>query len=125
MDYDLKVIEFDIESDLEDALRKLELTNMGDFYAIIAGYDNDPRELGDIPEVVALCQRMVEAGLLPFFTESAFLDLNTSKPASHPGNLPPGFGAFEVWSLAQGRLTGGKLVFNEDHIKEFRGVHYG
>jgi hypothetical protein len=56
----------------------------------VNGYDNDPRELGEIPEAVALLRRFVEVGGLGMLVERS-----TS-----------GLGALNAWGIATGQITG-------------------
>jgi hypothetical protein len=56
----------------------------------ISDFDHDPRELNEIPEVWAFCQRLVDIGFI------ADLDAFTSVAGGSPLPLPVGLGAFEV-----------------------------
>jgi len=86
---------------------------------VIMGYDDDPRELDQIPEVRALCARLWELGLPSFlevFTSVAEL---TPRPLDGKG-CGLGLGAYEVWQLANGRSQAGlpKVVLQDD-LKAF------
>jgi hypothetical protein len=93
---------------LIDVMRRLkEKRQLGENVistCVITGFDNDRRELGEIPEVRAFCRRLVGRGFI------AWLDLSTSieayAPASVAGEWPAyhrlELGAFEVWAISEG-----------------------
>jgi hypothetical protein len=67
----------------------------------IAGYDEDPRELRDIPEAVELCKRLVRLGYL------SFLDVATTVREFPTFNRGTSLGAWEVWRLARHEYEAG------------------
>ena len=68
----------------------------------IMGYENDPRELGDIPRVRGFCRRLVNLGLL------SVLHITTTIAgfAKSPLTMAEcnGLGAFEVWLMAENKM---------------------
>lgn len=78
------------------------------FTLFVSGYDDDPRELWEIPEVVDFFHRCIDAGvisLLPFST------MVTPNPV-------PGLGALEVWLMAHGRWSRGTSRISPDDIAD-------
>lgn len=61
-------------------------------YATVNGYDNDPRELWQIPEVVALCERVIESGLISLFHSNL------------EDRVPMLWGAWDVYMAATGSI---------------------
>lgn len=65
----------------------------------ISGFNDDPRELFDIPEAVALCRRLVELGFI------SGLNVCTSLPPCPDHERLHGlWGAFEVWLCSEGLM---------------------
>jgi hypothetical protein len=89
-------------TDLMHQLREQRLTGAQvTAVCVIAGFDDDPRELGEVPEVRAFCRRLVDAGFI------SWLDVSTSIPALRNPKLSgigmmAGLGAYEVWGMAEG-----------------------
>jgi hypothetical protein len=88
------------ENDLKGIIRGLypmvKGTDSG-AYLSVSGYDSDPREVYDIPEVVELFKKCVKLGLISLLECTVTLK-NYIKPSFE------GFGiaAFEVWWIAKG-----------------------
>tara|TARA_Y100000034_G_scaffold136085_2_gene210722 strand:+ start:1131 stop:1658 length:528 start_codon:yes stop_codon:yes gene_type:complete len=64
----------------------------------VDGYDNDERELYDIPEVVDLFKRLMAEGFI------SLLEVSTSIEEMAPEGMPvpfPGLGALEVWAMSE------------------------
>lgn len=78
------------------------------FTLTISGYDDDPRELWEIPEAVKFCQKLLDIGF------PAVLDIG-SRHDDLPGH--PGFGLIEIWFVASGRIKkkGDVIVTPEDY----------
>jgi len=124
-EYDLKVIALEVRQtneDLQDMAHKLYPTMKNDeegFFLTISGYDDDPRELWQIPETIDLCQRIVKTGLVALLnTSSQIKDLMPERfqEIDGPG---PGLGAFEVWIFGEGKMQPGGAVFGLDTMKDF------
>lgn len=77
-------------------------------YLEVGGYDHDSRELGDIPEVQSLCERLIESGLISFMHVNVVPDRN-----------PMLWGAFDVWACAQGRIKNGVINVSKEEILAF------
>jgi hypothetical protein len=86
----------------------------------VAGFDHDPRELGEIPEARALCRRAVQLGLI------SWLDVSTVIPElCHPAlaglRAGAGLGAFELWAISEGLVRGaGKHAVTKETLERFR-----
>jgi hypothetical protein len=65
------------------------------FLFTVAGYNNDPRELWEIPEVIAFFKRLIDIGFLSVLEPVAQI--------ADPGG--PAFGALEVWMVATGQIN--------------------
>jgi hypothetical protein len=83
----------------------------------ISDYDDDPRELHEIPEVQAFCRRPVDLGFI------ADLDVTTSIAGLARVGPQAGLGAFDVWALAEGMIgQTGMTEITEDTLLRFRDV---
>ena len=81
----------------------------------IGGFDDDPRELGQIPEARALCRRLVGIGFI------SWLDVCTSIPQLKGIGMEAGLGAFEVWAIAEGILgAAGGYDIPKETLAHFR-----
>jgi hypothetical protein len=65
---------------------------------LVRGFDDDPRELFDIPEVRAFCRRIVNLGFI------SYLDFTTFFDPEMPEEAKKAWGAAEVWLCSEGRL---------------------
>jgi hypothetical protein len=82
----------------------------------IIGYDDDPRELHEIPEVSEFCKRVVNRGMLTILYPS------TTFPWSpYPMKKYMGLGAFELWALANGKMDRyfNKEVVSPEDVEQF------
>src|SRR4051812_26837848 len=73
--------------------------------AHITGYDNDHRELWEIPAVIDFAARWVAAGGLSLLKVSTFLQVNHTNTGSELQQKWPGIGALEMWLLSRGELS--------------------
>ena len=78
----------------------------------IEGFNEDARELWEIPEVVSLFERLVASGFI------SLLEISTSCPFLIEQELP-GLGAFEVWLASVGLLKTGQTQINARILGEF------
>ncbi len=62
---------------------------------LVDGFDDDKRELYQIPEARALFRRLVKLGLI------SYLEVHVTLPHSDPA-LSHGLGALEIWSMSEG-----------------------
>jgi hypothetical protein len=127
-EYDLKVIALEIdqtEKDLQEMAYKLS-GEMG-FYLTISGFDDDSRELWQIPEAIDLCRRIVKTGFIAVLEASSSVEgIRTSDSDPGLGILTHaafiGLGAFEVWVFSEGRMKSGGVTFSKNDIFEFYNV---
>lgn len=104
----------DLREQMRQMKRVREARALPNVICVLRGFDTDPRQLWQIPEVRAFCVRLVDQGFI------SYLD-----PATHLPQCPPwartGFGALEVWLIARGMFTGGPLDVGAEHVERFRG----
>jgi hypothetical protein len=82
----------------------------------VDGYNDDPRELGEIPEVQDFCERLVDLGFIADLTPSLMLFPQDNLP------IPRGsaFGSLEVWCTGQGMLgPAGRVDLETDRLMSF------
>jgi hypothetical protein len=87
----------------------------------IAGYDLDPRELWEIPEVQDLCKRLVAIGYISLLDTMPNIDL-PGCPAI-PVEYGRPWGAWEVWTVACGLQRGQDIdlqVYGLEFLKALR-----
>jgi len=79
----------------------------------ISGYDDDPRELHEIPESIAFFKRLSDIGFISILEVSSSVDgiARIPKPS-------PGLGAFEVWAFGNQKVTANS-EFGSSILKEF------
>ena len=90
---DTKITDEQIRRLIIDCMPLME--NGGECAIAIDGFNDDPRELWQIPEVVDICKRLFAMGACSALTISIHFDkrfgaLDIAKP----------YGAFEIWLLA-------------------------
>lgn len=76
----------------------------------INGYNDDPRELWEIPEVRALCQRVESSGLI------GLLHVNIGE------RLELLIGAWDIYAFARGLVRSKRVVVTPDHLADFQRV---
>ena len=64
------------------------------------GYDDDPRELWEVPEVVTLFKRMIDMGMLSIMWPNV-------PGAEDYDPHPLGLGALQLWAIATGQMKKG------------------
>jgi hypothetical protein len=86
---------------------------------IIQGFEDDPRELWEIPEVQAHLRRLVDFGFIAILARSTGV-----RELGVPDYLAdcPGFGAFEVWAHGRGLLRTGSNEIPEALVEMFEGT---
>jgi hypothetical protein len=89
--------------------------------AKIGGYEDDPREVWDIPEARRLCQRLVDLGLIAVLEVSALLaeDEKLQRDREAGKDVFVGAGALEVWMLAKGRVKSRVLMVTPEDLDDF------
>jgi hypothetical protein len=65
----------------------------------IGGYDDDERELWEIPEVRAFCRRLMTLGF------PSWLDPFTTLPEIRDHPFKDSFGSLEIWLVAKGKMS--------------------
>ncbi len=92
------------DEEIKDAVRNLQpvcLEKQQGFCLTISGFDDDPRELYEIPEVVAFAERLVKYGFM------SCLHVTTTIEDLIPqfkGRKLPGLGALELWLFASKQM---------------------
>jgi hypothetical protein len=72
-------------------------------YCFLHGFDDDPRDLVDIPEARRFCDLLLESGFAGVLTPSSDPALCMASRRDFPEETPcRPFGAFEVWTTAKG-----------------------
>lgn len=106
----------DLMKAMRDARRG---TEFGHIVCLIDGFNKDSRELFEIPEVRALCRRLVTQGFI------SYLDFSTIFPGAEP-RLAKAWGALEVWLCGEGRAWKQAKTFSKkqamDLVNEFKAV---
>jgi hypothetical protein len=108
------------DSDLTEQMALMKKTMDADKEACcrctIRGFNDDPRELWEIPEAKKLAQRPVDIGFI------AWLEGSVLMPEIRRGpdvNLQSGMGALEVWALAKGKMKGIAMTLSRDDLTGF------
>jgi hypothetical protein len=85
----------------------------GDVVTTCCSFDQDPREVWEIPEFQAHCKRLVEFGYL-----ATLISSTTWKYLGAPPYLlnSPFLGAFEVWAYSNDLFLGGKMTMIKDEV---------
>ncbi len=85
-DKTLRIYQLDVSTtieELEASVRKFgaDVLATGEpYYALVSGYDDDPRELSQIPEVADLCQRVIDSGFIGLLGDNAEIDVDKENP---------------------------------------------
>ena len=117
--YDLKLVAVETgqtEKDLSEmAIKLTAFVNDEGFYLTISGYDDDSRELWEIPEAIELCKRIISSGLIVVLKGSSQVK---ELGARDFGGLPAPLGAFEVWAFSEGRMKHGGAGFSKTDLSD-------
>lgn len=100
--------------DYDRALYNKEDGSKDGMQLVTVGFEDDPRELADIPEAVALLRGFVRCGGLGLLVLAVWIE---EIPNYIPPALPLGLGAMEVWAIAEGKVKGDRM---EIEPREFR-----
>lgn len=87
------------------------MANKQGFILTISGYDDDPRDIWDIPEAVQFAKRLIDIGLV------SYLETATIELSEQLGTFV-GFGALELWMVATGRMKIGNNMITPKEIKQ-------
>lgn len=100
--------------DIIDCLRRAreirEKNPKGHIVCVLDGYNEDPRELHQIPEARALAKRAWDHGIGSFLEVTTLLEGFGPLPGKlKEAGIPGAFmGALELWSLAHGKMEDGE-----------------
>lgn len=107
--------------DILDQMRKMKACREDDSYSHIVctvrGFNDDKRELFEIPEVRAFCRRIVNLAFI------SYLDFSTAFDATIPAIAKDAWGAAEVWLCSKGRLRS-QMPLTKDLLDELTRVVY-
>ncbi len=78
---------------------------------LVGGFNEDPRELCEIPEVRGFCRRLMGQGF------ASYLDPATTFPAGQ--KTGKAWGAFELWLCAEGLMKPGPTRLHLSVIDRF------
>jgi hypothetical protein len=127
-EYDLKIIALEASQtneELQDMAYKLRQALQAEgpeaegFFMTISGYDDDSRELWEIPEAIDLCERVIKTGLISLLNLSSRVKELMPERFQHIDEPGPGIGALEVWVFAKGKMSHeGAKVYEKD-LDEF------
>lgn len=106
----------EIKECIQDMIPVCKVKKQG-FCLTISGYDEDPRELWQIPSAVGFMKRLCELGLI------SALEVSTTSPdllrTEFKALKLPGFGALEVWMCATNRMVKGSNDIDDATLKAF------
>jgi len=114
------VAHFDLNSNINDLIRAtlpIVLKEQKYWVCAIGGYEDDERELYEIPEVRAYCRRLVDEGFIASLhpTTLFFQDKNPE--------IKNYLGGVEVWAIGEGLLdSGGSFYLTPEIFKEWEGL---
>jgi hypothetical protein len=100
------------DAELIDFMRGMKAareSGIKNIVCLLGGYENDPREVWQIPEAVATCKRLVSSGFISYLDTCPSLD-NAIKNKTELHAL----GAMEVWLIAEGRMKKWSIHTNSD-----------
>jgi hypothetical protein len=113
-----KMSEAEIEEAMKDMAPVCHATKTG-FFICVDGYEEDPRELWEIPEVATFFQRLVSSGFISFLEVSATAEGLTRLDKEITSIGFPGFGALEVWMISKGMMHAGRTDIDRAEMKKF------
>ena len=90
-------------NDQAKILKEHRENGVASIYLIFGGYDDDPREVWQIPQVQTICKRLEEIGYTSYLDIAGFLHPIEAKKTN-------GFGAMEVFLCADGRITNPMMI---------------
>ena len=107
------------EDEIEECMKDMApvcWTAKTGFFVCMAGYDNDKRELWQIPEIASFFKILVRKGFISFLEVSS-----SAKGVTRLGEQDgtPGFGALEVWMIANGMMGNGRTDIEKSEMLAF------
>jgi hypothetical protein len=108
------------DAEIKDCIQQMMpicMVKQQGFCCAITGFDDDPRELWQIPEAVAFMKRLVDLG----FISGLEVSTNSEDLVRPEFGVPklPGFGAIEVWMCAKGLIRTGDNAITKSLLKRF------
>lgn len=122
--FDLMVISLGVDmtdDEIKECIQKMLpvcIVNNRAFCLTIGGYDDDRRELWEIPESIAFMKRLYNLGFIAVLEVSTRCKHLISKAYQSIDELP-GFGALEIWMGATGRMETGRSSISSQELDEF------
>ena len=107
----------EIKECIQDIIPVCRLKQQG-FCLSISGYDEDPRDLWNIPKAVGFMKRLCDLGFISTLEVSTTAD-DLIRSEFQELKLP-GFGALEVWMCATNRMGRGKTDIDMQTLELFR-----
>lgn len=108
------------DDEIKDCIQQMMpicITRGSGFCLTVSGFDEDKRELWQIPEAIAFMKRLVDIGLI------AGLEVSTQCPDLVRKEFGleslPGFGALEIWMGGTGRLSSGNNDITQETMTTF------
>jgi hypothetical protein len=108
---------YESNNDLLNDMRKMKNArelNCAHIVCVISGFDNDKREMFQIPEARAFCRRLVDIGFI------SYLDNAVCFGNKDIDVLGGSWGDFEVWTCAEGRFHDKAEQINSVILKAFK-----
>ena len=110
------------EEEIEEAMKDMApicaATKTG-FFICVDGYENDKRELWQIPEVASFFKMLICKGFISFLEVSSIAEGITRLDKDVTDIGFPGFGALEVWMIANGKMGKGRTDIERSEIVKF------
>jgi len=108
----------EIEEAMKDMAPICHATKTG-FFICVDGFENDKRELWQIPEVATYFQKLFEKGFVSFLEVSSTAEGLTRLDKDITSLGFPGFGALEVWMIAKHMMGNGRTDIERSEMKRF------
>lgn len=89
------------------------------FFVCLDGYENDKRELWQIPEVASFFKMLIRVGFISFLEVSSSAEGITRLTKKQTDIGTPGFGALEIWMIANNKMGNGKTDIEREEMKGF------
>lgn len=122
--FDLMVISLGVDmtvNEIKECIQKMLpvcVVNGRGFCLTISGFDDDPRELWEIPEAIAFMRRLYDLGFIATLEVSTRCKELFSKKYKDIEELP-GFGALEIWMAVNNKIELGKSIVDLKEMNEF------
>lgn len=121
MNLNLEMTQHEIEEAMKDMAPMCLSTKTG-FFICVDGYENDKRELWQIPKVASFFKMLIRVGFISFLEVSASAEGVTRLEKNVTDIGFPGFGALEVWMIANNKMGKGRTDIGREEMIEFFAV---